>query len=590
MVPRKRKKSIEDFVLDDDAATDQDYAPSQLASSDTGSPRRVQSAELPTATQTGQREALHASGPMHASSSPAGSQLHPLNADRLESVNARVASRHRTLQRPPRKDVYDIPVESDEDNEDHTDEEDNQTVRDMGPPILRQTPVSPAPPRRVRAAGRKGQSKTKRVMEDLHRGSDVSDCADASDDSTDEELDFAPMETQVAVGLQRTLTREDLRVPDLEDVGMLPGEALNEQTSFVKLVKAIDQDGLLPALEAARDAEAASGSVLGKEYARYPMVWQYHSFSTLCSMHPRIIQELVHGNLVIAANSDADLRQTLDANYERGKVQPNIYARVLTDTSGQSMSSTNAQRLARWLRRYISDDLSVIDNTKHREVFYRIDRQFQKWKRADTARGQRRYLQTDAYDRSDGRLQVIRTFCVQLERRCGDGGRLSPPLQYIGYAAKADTRERQHEACGKSSNWLASFVQAVCNVAWEKGAYQMHFFVVCLLSEEAQGMVGEMLLTRLPNAYYNSGGGFCVDVAGKSLESMHFAKLAPDQRADQWHEYAQWVKEHTRIYANWELQKQRELAVIARVDAEGEAVKAVWHKAREMYPMYTERG
>lgn len=82
----------------------------------------------------------------------------------------------------------------------------------------------------------------------------------------------------------------------------------------------------------------------------------------------------------------------------------------------------------------------------------------------------------------------------------------------------------------------------------------MQFFVICPLSEEPQGPVAEMLLTRVTGAYYHGGTGFCIDIAGKSMESIHFNKLSHMQARDRWAEHDQWVEDNTPVNENWDVQ------------------------------------
>lgn len=54
----------------------------------------------------------------------------------------------------------------------------------------------------------------------------------------------------------------------------------------------------------------------------------------------------------------------------------------------------------------------------------------------------------------------------------------------------------------------------------------MHFFNTCILSEEAQGPAAEMLLIRVLRAYYHISPGFCIDIAGKSMEGNHHSNCS----------------------------------------------------------------
>lgn len=260
------------------------------------------------------------------------------------------------------------------------------------------------------------------------------------------------------------------------------------------------------------------------------------------------------------------------------------------------MSVRDALRLVKWLRRYMPEDQAIVGNDKGQRAIWRIDREFSKrWNRENTNTGSRRSLMSKSGLRSGDRVKVLKKFCDQLQTRCeasGGARLLSRPLLYVGYALRADHRQRQHDACGSSSNWLASLVQATCNVLWGRGAYRMHFFVICLLSEEDQRPVAEMLLTRVPGAYYHGGLGFCIDIAGKSMESIHFRRLSYEEARDRWADFGEWVEKHTPVQQNW----AAETAVVAaqeearrlRKEEHEEALKVEANEFLEPYALCEE--
>lgn len=389
--------------------------------------------------------------------------------------------------------------------------------------------------------------------------SDVSELDYDDPDSDTEELNFAPAEAQIEEELQRELNEAELVIPECEDVGKLVSASYegndDEHAKFERIVKQIDKDGWLPMIQYAIETEKQSGSVLGKAYFDELELWKEFCFLTLSSIPAEVIQELTHGNLVLEVERNRRLKDTLNLYFERTKHQPFIYARVHVDEFGSAMSVKDAQRLVKSLRRYVSENDDILSNEDCQKAFWHIDRQYgRRWKRANTDNGLRRFLGTKGNLRSEDRVDVLSRFCDGLERRfvgTDETSLLSPPLLYIGYAARGDIRKRQHEACGESSNWLATLVQSICNTVWGRQSYRMHFFAVCPLGEEPEGPVAEMLLTRVPGAYYHNGGGFCIDIAGKSMESIHFATLSVVQREDTWNEALDWVYKNTPFEENW---------------------------------------
>jgi hypothetical protein len=441
--------------------------------------------------------------------------------------------------------------------------------------------------RSERQAETASRSRQERYFESILDGSDISDVWSEGEQSDEEELNFALEEEQMQA--RHMFPQEELAIPDCEDVGQLQDWDEQEREDFVRLVRAIDKNGLGPVIRKAVDAEAASGSSLGLRYqGNYPD-WRFNSRLTLCCMAKKVIGELTYGNLALAVQRDRELRERLEKYQERSKQQPSIYARVHVSQDGSAMSVRKALRLVKWLQRYASEELHIVQHEKCRKAFWLIDREFSKrWSRDNTDAGHRRSLMSKSGGRSDDRLKMIKKFTDQLHARCQaaeEDSLLSPPLLYIGYALRADNRQRQHEACGSSSNWLASLVQAMCNVLWGRGKYLMQFFVICPLSEEPQGPVAEMLLTRVTAAYYHGGTGFCIDIAGKSMESIHFNKLLRIEAHESWAEHDQWVEDNTPVNENWDVQN----ALMERKEKEKERreeyltrLARVWHMSKHV--------
>lgn len=401
----------------------------------------------------------------------------------------------------------------------------------------------------------------------------VSDLAEADDSDEADELDadsqqYAPFGTQVQEELEIDLGDE---IPESEDIGCLTGAVTVTEDKLVELMHNFESNGYAPLIKEALNAEHASGSKFGVYlHNEAQELWAEMSLRTLCSMPERAVKELVCGNLKQAYDSDANLHEKLDEFQERGKQHPCIYVRSLTTADGELMTTAEARRLAKWLQRYVSESPSVVEHDGCKEAFRRIDNQFRgQWKRVNRE-ASRAYLASTKQDRIQSRVDNVRLFSRELIARCEESEKKGVPLKpllYIGYAARADRRKRQHEACGKSSNWLATLVQAICNVLWGQGRFQMHFMVLCLLADEAQGMIAEMLLTRIAGAYYNVGGGFCIDVAGKSMESLHFTKLTHDENVDRWNELGEWVHNNTPVddhavacVEKWKAKQKRQTA------------------------------
>jgi hypothetical protein len=142
---------------------------------------------------------------------------------------------------------------------------------------------------------------------------------------------------------------------------------------------------------------------------------------------------------------------------------------------------------------------------------------------------------------------------------CRDGGKKAVPvMHYVGYAMKASVRKKQHSAMGASTNWLCVFAQAVLR-AMDLDP-RMDPFTVCLISEEWDGPVAEMLLTRLARAYYFAGG-FSIAQAGAIMTSMKLRNLGEKERNEHWAKAVGWVmaKTNYRSIQKAELERRRDL-------------------------------
>ncbi len=381
----------------------------------------------------------------HTSMSPVAPRLEPRLLSRLLHMGHR-------LQRPVQvqlmlqrrddasdPDIYNIPESSGagkqgtRDNDQSQASDHDDILQDEDQDSL-MSELSHAPSVRLARSERrvvtKTRSKLKRHAESILEGSDISDFRSESECSDEEELNFAPEEEQLRARVDHIFSQEDLDIPDCEDVGQLESADVGEHEEFVRHVRAIDQKELLPVIRKAIKAEADSGSCLGMRYSAKLKEWDFNSFLTLCSMDQKVIGELTYGNLFLAVQRDEELRQRLDKYQEQSKKQPSIYARVHVSRDGSAMSVRDTLRLVKWLRRYISEDSSIVEHERCQRAFWLIDRQFSKrWSREDTDAGNRRSLLSTAVKRSDDRIQVVKKFYDRLQARCeasDEGSLLSP--------------------------------------------------------------------------------------------------------------------------------------------------------------------
>jgi hypothetical protein len=319
--------------------------------------------------------------------------------------------------------------------------------------------------------------------------------------------------------------------------------------------------GFTPLVAALLKIEQDAGHSMSEDLKDRPHPFKESCLQVLCSMDERLIPHITSGNLWKASSNDPEIKQVLEDNYKRGQGHPAIYLRmVVTRDHGLSMTVADANRIIRYMLRYISEGEEAKECT---EACFRIDCcRDETWSLVQTKQGDRRFLETKEKSRSDARVKVIRTFVHAMHARLrglvGDE-RLEPPIQYCGYSSHVDVREMQHQSYGSSSSWLASFFMSVADAALGE-KYVMKQAVVCLIGEERHGSIGEMVITRLSRAYYYTGGGFSIGLAGSSLRSIYMSNLSAQERATQWKIHHKYMMENTSYEDNMAQEMKRIIA------------------------------
>lgn len=124
--------------------------------------------------------------------------------------------------------------------------------------------------------------------------------------------------------------------------------------------------------------------------------------------------------------------------------------------------------------------------------------QDQFWSVADSKKGIRRHLKTDASDCSESRAKTLRAWIeagrTRISRCRNLHLTLMPPIQYVGYAVNATNRRRGHES-RNSVSWLSLLTTDICQHLWPD-KYSLKFFVICLIRDQQLGQFAEIILSR----------------------------------------------------------------------------------------------
>ena len=298
----------------------------------------------------------------------------------------------------------------------------------------------------------------------------------------------------------------------------------------------IPEEGFLPLIGTLQEMEKRSNHLHGEDLAAYPLLFKVVGLEILCSMYEDIIPLIVSGSLHTAymrsAVSDGELAQKLELNARHAEGHPAMYVHACISQNGESIRGKDARRIARFLQQYVSTDPKTVeDGAKH---FSYVDGCLDNsWTQAQSDAGGRKYLQTKSCGRSDCRVTVVKEFVQALVERldeCDDESQpLEPPLRYCAYSSEFDERDSQQFLYGSAGSWLTALFMSVSE-ALCGSRYSMKPLCVCILADEPHGTISELMITRLASAYYHTGCGFTVDVAGSSTTSLLTTKLSHDEQ------------------------------------------------------------
>jgi hypothetical protein len=272
-----------------------------------------------------------------------------------------------------------------------------------------------------------------------------------------------------------------------------------------------------------------------------------NAVNTLCVMPKRLVKEIVAGSVAQVfresspTNHLAEFHKIINDMDNQGGKQACIYMLELAGSTGQPMSVEEVRKLI-WELRYYKAEAAT-----HNKLAFEYDSLHDPdWKTTVSINdGRRKYIE----DKPTERRAVVDVFCSALEKLIHskrDEEDFLPRLTYIGYAIDADKRKKQHAQTGsESKNWLASLVLSICKVRWPYRGFKLHAHVICLLGDEKQAAIAEMLLAVISQSYYWTGRGFNIVLAGGSLASIEMKKKTSDERNQAWEDWKGYILNST---------------------------------------------
>ena len=392
------------------------------------------------------------------------------------------------------------------------------------------------------------------------------------DEDEDEEMEDADEDDAQATSDSKSSSKSSssslIKTPDAavddegDEVIVDPGEdkdqELIDQTKYWTLSEKLDDDGWLPLVKAAYEDEAKTGSTFMGDCSQ--RAWLFAADEVLATMNLDVLKAIStrDGNLARLYQLDTSVRAVIDRYYDRGVKQPTVYVRCLTlGDSREPLTVEQAFVLSSNALYYAQQVGSSADNA------YKIDKAAIGLAKVDKSKsdtGYRHFLRTATKDVDPSRKRRLLTFARVLAKtaqECRNQNRPTMPvMQYVGYAKNVKVRSKQHDKMGDNSNWLCVFAHAALRAMGCKP--EVDLFTVCLISEEWDGPVAEMLITRLARAYYFAGG-FSIAQAGASMASIKRRDLTDEQRKAYWDENIDWVKNPVKTAYRANQLREREL-------------------------------
>lgn len=342
------------------------------------------------------------------------------------------------------------------------------------------------------------------------------------------------------------------------------------------------------ALEYAVETGHASAKDLKREKNRGNLQYFDLAGNTLCMMPMKLVKELICGNVALAfengCKARSDFWRDVEKLYEQGVngKHAGIYLRTVADADGRAPFVWQVRELLMELRDYYKQARTADYRA------YKIDHQNDpEWEKQWAFDGNRKYLGETTTTQSTRRAN-LETFCDALERLLvglSNDNFFTPSFHYIGYALNILNRMEQHEKTGtNNTNWLGSLVLSILQWRWSNQDFQFHFHVMCLLGDEDQATIAEMLLAVIGHGYYWTGRGFNIQHCGASVASIEMKTISEAGRREIWTSWRKYIMEETPWKENlrWENELTKKLQVKLRRQPLEEVRQRVGRKRAEV--------
>ncbi|KAF7884702.1 uncharacterized protein EAF02_005038 [Botrytis sinoallii] len=250
----------------------------------------------------------------------------------------------------------------------------------------------------------------------------------------------------------------------------------------------------------------------------------------LAGIDKRILKHLVEGNLPsVERNPDnyefssklKNMRAVLTGETKLTH-RPYIYIQYLVDKKGISPTPKDIGEILDHVELYL-EGFNIKENQASNDCALEIDTAFHTTKHGynTVQAGYRRYASSERNPRSltwkKTILQWVETTRDRLRYSEKDEP-LSRPLVEVGYATALSRLDEHKNHTG--SNYIMNLIEAICK-AYFREKWSIKQYVLFKIAHHTHAMFGEILCTRMAQAYTTHGGGFCHHAAGISLGAVH---------------------------------------------------------------------
>jgi hypothetical protein len=354
--------------------------------------------------------------------------------------------------------------------------------------------------------------------------------------------------------------------PDYVKKLMASLESLNRpntpEAARLRWLKKRQEEGLMALIEDALGDENVLAKLLSASKKRIMR-------EVLASMDDDLLNIIIGGNLAEYA-TQSGIKAELERLSEQATVSPGCYLQLFVDKEGKSPSPNMIKAILKLLRQYIGEEPgdwegwseeidAVMRGGRQVTLAVRRVKRFRKYFYVRPGKDKPEKLEP-----SPTRVKRVKQFVRAIEKRLAEipvtehDEPLALPLSEVGYANGCHNRLDSH-AKHDSSNYIMTLVEAVSIWAKDQGElgfdkdFRIPQFIIYNCWQVEQGVIAEIVLSRLCHAYIYNGGGFSHYPAGLSNDTCR----AKNPYWEGWYELIYYAKDNTPLIAN--LKRDREL-------------------------------